>query len=103
MSKRRVGDDDFEAHRGAIVELYIQENQPLSDVIKKMARQGFSKTYVHAWTLRISLRHLLTHSVNHSMSSPSRNGESRKISGKKSGDTLLLVFARERSKASVPS
>jgi hypothetical protein len=45
--KRRAADDEWDIHRDDILNLYVEENKPLSEVITTMtSQQGFKKTYV---------------------------------------------------------
>jgi hypothetical protein len=44
MPKRRALEDEWELHKDAIVNLYIDQSKSLREVIDSMADQGFRRT-----------------------------------------------------------
>jgi hypothetical protein len=49
MRKRKAEEKEegWETHKSAILDLYVNQKQPLRKVVIAMAAQGFVRTYVH--------------------------------------------------------
>jgi hypothetical protein len=55
MSKRQAEEDEWDLHKDAILDLYINQDKPLKEVMVAMATQGLKRTQVHASRLTISI------------------------------------------------
>jgi hypothetical protein len=55
MPKRKAADDEWELHKDAILDLYINQDMSLREVMEAMDTQGFKRTQVHIIRLIISI------------------------------------------------